>query len=118
VAPFPHADMASLFWMMVVFGTLASAMSSIMSNTATANLILPIVMGLALELRAPMLVAVAFCCSLAMPLPISTPPNAMAFASGHIPASSMLRAGSIISVIALVVLLMGYQIVLPMVLGL
>ena len=72
---------------------LAATMSTVMSNTATANLLGPVVAGLPGIDPAPLLVAVAFGCSLAMALPISTPPNAMAFASGQLEARDLLQVG-------------------------
>jgi len=88
---------AELSFLVIAFGGAAVAMSSVMSNTATANLIMPIVIGLGLSTLSPLLVAVAFCCSMAMPLPISTPPNAIAFSSGQISVRDMLMPGLIIT---------------------
>lgn len=94
---------------MLVFGTLACLMSSVMSNTASANLILPIVLGLSIEPLSPILIAVAFCCSLAMALPISTPPNAMAFSSGEISVTDLLKPGLPLTLIGIaLVFTVGY----------
>ncbi|MFY9256201.1 MAG: SLC13 family permease [Fuerstiella sp.] len=90
---------SSVFTVMVVFGTLAVVMSSVMSNTATANLLLPIAMGLNVSCVTPVMIGVAFACSLAMPLPISTPPNAMAFGSGELTTVDMLKPGLFIAVV-------------------
>jgi len=76
-------------------------MASLMSNTATANLLLPIVaaLGASLPSLAPiggqkmLILVVAFSCSMAMPLPVSTPPNAMAYATGLIESRHMARSG-------------------------
>jgi sodium-dependent dicarboxylate transporter 2/3/5 len=87
-----------VLWIAVVFGALACLMSSLMSNTATANLVLPIVVGLSVEPISPILLGVAFSCSLAMPLPISTPPNAMAFATDELAVRDMLRPGLLATV--------------------
>jgi solute carrier family 13 (sodium-dependent dicarboxylate transporter), member 2/3/5 len=84
-----------------------------MSNTAAANLIIPIAMVTSGANPLQLAVLVAFACSFAMALPISTPPNAIAFASGKISSRDMLMAGGIISVIGTVLLLAGYQIILP-----
>lgn len=98
-----------IYGITVAFGFLACFMSSIMSNTATANLLMPIILGLSLEPLSPILVGVAFACSLAMPLPISTPPNAMAFSSGEIRVKDMVRPGLILTVIGVVLALtVGY----------
>ena len=95
-------DGVPAFWLMVVFGTVACIMSSVMSNTATANLIMPIILGLHIESLSPLLIGTAFACSLAMPLPVSTPPNAMAFSSGQITVSDMVKPGLILTVVGVV----------------
>lgn len=94
-------DHFELYGVMVVFGILACFMSSVMSNTATANLIMPIILGLSITPLTPVLVGVAFACSLAMALPISTPPNAMAFASGELKTTDMLKPGLLLTVVGI-----------------
>jgi len=93
------------FVLLVILGSAACLMSSIMSNTATANLLMPIILGLNVENLSPVLVGVAFACTLAMPLPVSTPPNAITFSSGELTVKDMLLPGSIITVIGLVLAL-------------
>lgn len=94
----------------IVGGLLAYVMASFMSNTATANLLLPVlaVLGGALKDQLDplggwvmMLMAVTFCCSLAMTMPISTPPNAMAYATGWIRTGHMARAGIVIGIVSM-----------------
>jgi len=88
---------------------IALLMATFMSNTATANLILPIVAALGVNLGGlealggskMILLGVTFACSLAMSLVISTPPNAMAQATGLIESRSMMRSGTIIGVVGL-----------------
>ena len=77
-------------------------MSSVMSNTATANLIMPIILGLSVDSLSPMLIGTAFACSLAMPLPVSTPPNAMAFSSGEITVGDMVKPGLLLTVVGVI----------------
>lgn len=80
-------------------------LSNFMSNAAASNLIIPIVCSIsALETRLGAL-AVAFACSLAMSLPISTPPNAIAFATRAVTTQEMAKYGTLVSVIGLIVLL-------------
>lgn len=85
--------------MIIVLGIVACGMSSVMSNTAAANLLMPMVIGLGAESVSPLLIAVAFCCSVAMVLPISTPPNAIAFSSGQIDVKDMMKPGLALTVI-------------------
>ena len=92
-------DGISEYWLMVVFGSVACFMSSVMSNTATANLVLPILLGLQVESYGSLLLGTAFACSMAMPLPVSTPPNAMAFSTEQISVSDMVRPGLLLTIV-------------------
>jgi sodium-dependent dicarboxylate transporter 2/3/5 len=95
-------------------------LSTVMSNTATANLMVPITLALAVgaaETRGELAVLTAFACSFAMAMPVSTPPNAVAFATGRIPAVSLLRLGGLVSIVSAILLLVGYQIMFGLILG-
>lgn len=86
----------------VLAGVLAlatSVLSNFMSNTATANIVIP--MAIALVPAAPTSVAipVALAASSAMCLPISTPPNAIAFTSGVLQTKDFIPAGIVIAVV-------------------
>lgn len=86
-------------------------MATFMSHTATAALLVPILGGVAGAMMAAgsmdnpgavaLLVTVAFASSLGMALPISTPPNAMAYATGHIEQKGMAVSGTILCLIGL-----------------
>lgn len=87
-------------------GVVALVLSTVISNSATANLVAPI--GLAVALTGlvdvePVLVAVviAIACSLAMALPVSTPPNAVAYASGQIASRDLAAVGLIVGAVGL-----------------
>jgi solute carrier family 13 (sodium-dependent dicarboxylate transporter), member 2/3/5 len=102
-------DAFSPVLIVVVTSGLAVLMSTLISNTATANLLLPIAAALGTSLPAlgglggaqMLILTVAFSCSLAMALPISTPPNAMAHATGMVESRQMARAGSVVGVMGL-----------------
>lgn len=117
------ADLASLpgglLGLAVVVVVLSIVLSTFMSNTATANLFVPIVLALSLSLadRTQLAVLCALGCSFAMAMPVSTPPNAIAFATGEVRASSLLKLGGLVSVFSGLVLIAGYQVVMPLVLG-
>ncbi len=86
--------LASLVLTTVVLGTF-------MSNTAAANLLLPIGISTA-GTGSPVLAAVsiALAASMSMALPVSTPPNAIAYASGEITTRNLAAVGIIIGLIA------------------
>ncbi len=87
-------------------------MASFMSHTATANLLLPImaVLGTTVPSLAALgggkgiILAVTFASSLAMALPISTPPNALAYATGEVDTKAMFRAGAPVGIFGLLLL--------------
>ncbi|KJY66389.1 dihydroorotate dehydrogenase [Vibrio coralliilyticus] len=86
-------------------------MANFMSNTATANLLMPIAaaIGASMESLSSMgglqglLVVVAFSASLGMILPVSTPPNSLAYSTGLIESKDMAKTGVIIGVIGLII---------------
>ncbi len=91
----------------VALALLALGLSTIISNSATANLIAPIGIGIAVSgvvdvdpLLAGMIIAVA--CSLAMALPVSTPPNAIAYASGQLATKDLAVVGAVVGVVGVV----------------
>lgn len=87
----------------------AMLMANFMSNTATANLLLPLVAAMGVSLSSleafggnqMIIIAVTISCSMGMALPISTPPNALAFASGTFESRDMAKPGVMIALIGL-----------------
>ncbi|MEO0531323.1 MAG: SLC13 family permease [Planctomycetota bacterium] len=89
----------------VGFGYAAVVMSNLMSNTATANLVLPISIAVLSAAKATggdarMAVPIALAASAAMCLPISTPPNAIVYGTGQIKVTDLLGGGLLMAVIA------------------
>ena len=78
-----------------------------MSNTSAANLLIPIAASLAVISPQIGAVAVAFAASMAMSLPVSTPPNAVAFATQEITTREMARYGTLMSIFAFIILLLA-----------
>jgi sodium-dependent dicarboxylate transporter 2/3/5 len=79
-------------------------LTELTSNTATAAVFLPIVGGVAVGLGLdPMLltVPVALAATCAFMLPVATPPNAIAYGSGHVTMGQMVRAGLWLNVAAI-----------------
>ena len=86
---------------------IALILGTVISNSATANLLIPIAMGLSLTVGLdPKLVAVvlALVCGLGMALPISTPPNAIAYASGEVTTGQMAGVGVAIGLLGMLLL--------------
>ena len=85
-------------------------MSNVISHSAASNLLIPLAMGLAggIEGLEPVTIAVvlALACSLGMSLPISTPPNAIAYATGEVSTADMARVGIVIGAAGTTVLVL------------
>ena len=93
-------------------GLLCYTMSTFMSNTATAALLIPVLTAVAVGMGdsilayggvTTLLMGVAISSSVAMALPISTPPNAIALATGLIMQRDMLKIGLLVGVVGLAI---------------
>ncbi len=92
--------------LLIVLIVFSVVISNFMSNTSAANLLIPIVTSL--SVISPMVgaIGVAFACSFAMSLPISTPPNAIAFATHAVDTRDLAKYGSMISMAGIVLLIL------------
>ena len=97
--------------LMVGCGFICLFMANFMSHTSTASLLVPIFIVVAVSCKdnlAPLggvtslMVAVAFASSLGMCLPISTPPNALAHATGYTDTRGMAITGIVMGIGGLV----------------
>lgn len=97
---------------MLAGGLLCYFLSNFISNSAAANLVVPILATVATSFAgnpefeslggmAAMIVGVAISASMAMCLPVSTPPNALAHSTGMVTTKQMATVGIIIGVVGL-----------------
>jgi sodium-dependent dicarboxylate transporter 2/3/5 len=95
-------------------------LSELTSNTAAANMVVPVVISLAQERGFdPTLPAIAACfgASLGFMLPISTPPNAIVYGTGMIPIGRMFSTGVLLDLLGLIVVIAGLLLLAPLVTG-
>ena len=113
----PFGSMSVLF-VLVIAGVVCYFLSNFISNSATASLLIPILVVVAEGMADPaaanhdsfmalggsqaMIVFIATSASVAMLFPISTPPNAIASSTGLVESKDMIKVGAIIGVIGLV----------------
>ncbi len=111
----------SVVLVLVVAGLVCYLLSNFISNSATAALLIPILIVVAEGMADPaaannasfvalggtqaMICFIAVCASIAMLFPISTPPNAIASATGMVETKDMTKVGLIIGVVGFV---LGY----------
>jgi len=91
---------------LVVVATIVAVVTSeFTSNTASANMVVPVVIALARATGAdplPAALAATFASSLGFMMPVSTPCNAIVYGSGRVPLRSMMAGGAIIDVAGIV----------------
>lgn len=93
--------------LLLVLAIVGFAVSNVISHSASANLLIPMGIGLAGTIatsEAEVAIVLALGCSLGMSLPISTPPNAIAYATGTTPTREMAITGIIVGVTGVVLL--------------
>lgn len=101
---------------LLISGLICYILSNFISNTATAALLVPILAvvctGMGDKLHAlggtsTVLIGIAIAASSAMCLPISTPPNAIAYSTGLVKQNDMLKMSLICGIVSLV---LGYSV--------
>ena len=82
--------------LVAVFSVLALLLSELTSHTAATNMIGPLAITIAVSAGlspVPVSVGIALSASLGFMLPVSTPPNAIVYASGYVPITKMISTG-------------------------
>jgi len=110
----------TLFTTVLIATAVVCNLTELASNTAIATLFIPIMGATAIALGVhpfATVIAICFASSMCFMMPVATPPNAIAFASGRFNIRDMIKAGLILDfvTIALVVVCVLYW--LPMVWG-
>ena len=108
----------SLWGITFVAIVIAALITEVTSNTAAANMVIPVVISLAITAQVnpvPPAIGAALGASLAFMLPVSTPPNAIVYGSGMVPITKMIRAGVFFDIISIVIIWVGLRIMLPLV---
>lgn len=117
VKSIPFAEFNPLV-IMIVSGLVCFILINFISNTATAALLIPILTvvcaGMGDKLNtiggtSTILIGVAVSASCAMSLPIPTPPNAIAYSTGLIQQSDMVKAGLTVGILSILV---GYAVLI------
>jgi sodium-dependent dicarboxylate transporter 2/3/5 len=83
-----------------LFGYFTLAMSNVMSNTAASSILIPISLGLAGLFQVSVPLSVALCASCALLLPVSTPPNAIAYSTNLLEQKDFRISGLYFAVVA------------------
>jgi sodium-dependent dicarboxylate transporter 2/3/5 len=74
-------------------------LSNFMSNTAATNIIVPVAAAIGTGFDMQIIIPIALAASTAMCLPVSTPPNAIAFSHGRIESKDFLAGGILMGIL-------------------
>jgi len=110
----------SAFGLIALSTALATILSETTSNTASANMVVPVVIAFAQSAGIdPVLPALAATmgASLGFMLPVSTPCNAIVYGSGRIPLPRMIRHGIVLDVAGIVAIVIVVSLLGPVILG-
>ncbi len=88
------------FLIVIYFAIMTVLLSTFMSNTATVSLMMPLVMSLPDQNPIMLASVIALASSFDIPIPIATPPMAMAYATREIKIKDMLKVGIPFTIIA------------------
>ena len=106
------------FALLVASVVISVILSETTSNTASANMIVPVVISIAaasgIDPLEPALGA-TMAASLGFMLPVSTPCNAIVYGSGYIPLTRMIRYGLALDLVGIVVIIAAVRLLSPLV---
>ncbi len=108
---------ASLWSLTACAIVLAIVLTEICSNTAAANMLVPLVIGAAQQLGVspiPPALAVGFGASCGFMLPVATGPNALVYGTGLLRARDMIRVGAGLDVLGAVVIFVILYLLCPL----
>ncbi|MBI4400879.1 MAG: SLC13/DASS family transporter [Nitrospirae bacterium] len=97
---------------------IAVLVSELVSNTATASMLIPIVIAIAQTAGvSPVPPALGAClgASFGFALPVSTPPNAIVYGTGLIPIRSMIMTGLLVDLLGAVIIWLTLRLLCPIV---
>jgi solute carrier family 13 (sodium-dependent dicarboxylate transporter), member 2/3/5 len=98
---------APALWLLLGVVAFVVFLTELVSNTASAALLVPIFVGVAQAMGLPptmLAAAIAVSASCAFMLPVATPPNAIVFATDQVPQATMMRCGFVLNLICIAVI--------------
>ena len=104
------------FMLLLMVTILSVFISEVMSNIAQVTVFAPVVCSLADAVGMNPLIlgmAMTLAASCASMMPMGTPPNAIAFASGHIKIKEMMKAGFVMNIVAIILISLFCWFLLP-----
>lgn len=118
VSQSPARVFAGLAVLIAVGVVLSVALSEIASNTAAANVTVPLMIAVAHGAGVdpvPVALACAFGCTFGFMLPVSSGPNTLAYATGEVRVRGMMRHGIALDLIGIVAIWLTIRFLTPLI---
>jgi len=113
-----HLTGASTLWSITGAAiAMGIVISETTSNTASANMVIPVVIAIAKAAGVsgvPPALGACLGASYGFMLPVSTPPNAIVYGSGLVPITKMIRAGFLFDLLGFFIIWLGLRILCPL----
>lgn len=106
--------------LITLFALISMVLTETTSNTAAANMVIPVAIAVSQAADVPPLqpaLAACLAASLAFMLPVSTPPNAVVYGSGCVPLTRMIRHGVVMDIVSLAAVVAAAYWLVPLVMG-
>ncbi|NLI46251.1 MAG: SLC13/DASS family transporter [Acidobacteria bacterium] len=110
----------SLVALTIVFTSFAVFFTEVVSNTATATMLVPLAISAAQTAGVSPVEPALGCalgCSMAFMFPVATPPNAIIYGSGAVRITTMIKTGWWLNLWACIVISLSVLVIVPLVLG-
>ena len=104
--------------LLIASTVMAVLVSEVTSNTASANMVVPVVISIAQAAGADPLepaLGATMGASLGFMLPVSTPCNAIVYGSGYIPLGRMIRYGVVLDIAGVIVIVTLVRLLVPLI---
>ena len=115
-----NLDNVSFIILLFAVSAMVNFLTEVTSNVATASILLPILGSVAIVLGVhpyALMIAATLSASCAFMLPVATPPNAVVFSTGYIRIGQMVRAGFVLNIISVVIVVLALWFLLPIIWG-
>jgi sodium-dependent dicarboxylate transporter 2/3/5 len=92
-------------------------LTELTSNTASANMIIPIIIAISKAASInplPPVLGSAIGCSFAFMLPVATPPNAIVYGSRLVPLPQMMKTGFWLNIAGIIIIWVGIRLLSPL----
>jgi sodium-dependent dicarboxylate transporter 2/3/5 len=106
------ATQFSTYTLVIVLAYITMLFSNIMSNTATSTILIPLGIYLMPDHASQIAVIIGLAASTALLLPISTPPNAVAYSTGMVKQKEFLTGGLLVGLLGPILIVLAIMLIM------